>query len=96
MKISQITTNVIKEYINAPEETDATIQMLLDASKKFILSRTGIAEDKLDDYEDLTIVVLALCSDMYDQRQFMLDNNNGVPTNVIVERILNMHSFNLL
>ncbi len=96
MKISEITINTIKEYINAPYENDGNIKMLLDASKKFILSRTGIKEDELDNFEDLTIVVLCLCSDMYDKRQFMLDSNNGVPLNMIVESILNMHSYNLL
>lgn len=96
MKISEITLNDVKEYINAPDETDRNVQMLIDASKKFILGRTGIKEDKLDNYEDLTMVLLILCSDLYDQRQFMLDSNNGVPLNVIVESILNMHSFNLV
>lgn len=96
MKISEITLNDVKEYINAPDETDRNVQMLIDASKKFILGRTGIKEDELDNYEDLTMVLLILCSDLYDQRQFMLDSNNGVPLNVIVESILNMHSFNLL
>lgn len=96
MKISEITLNDVKEYINAPDETDRNVQMLIDASKKFILGRTGIKEDELDNYEDLTMVLLILCSDLYDQRQFMLDSNNGVPLNVIVESILNMHSFNLV
>ena len=96
MKISEITLDTIKEYINAPEEDDKNIQMLFDASKQFILGRTGIEEDKLDNYEDLTMALLVLCSDFYDQRQFMLDSNNGVPVNAIVESILNMHSFNLL
>ena len=96
MKISEITLDVVKDYINAPEEADKTIQMLLDASKRFVQKRTGIVDDKLDDYEDLTMVVLILCSDFYDQRQFMLDSNNGVPINAIADSILNMHSFNLV
>lgn len=96
MKISEITLDTIKNYINAPDEDDKNIQMLLDASKHFILGRTGIKEDELDNYEDLTMVVLCLCSDFYDRRQFMIDSNNGVPVNVVVESILNMHSFNLV
>lgn len=97
MKISEITLEMIKDYINAPEEKDKTVQLLLDSSKHFIKNRTGISDDeKLDKYEDLTLALLCLCSDMYDRRQFMLDSNNGVPINVIVESILNMHSFNLL
>ena len=97
MKISEITLEIIKDYINAPEEKDKTVQLLLDSSKHFIKNRTGISDDeKLDKYEDLTIALLVLCADFYDQRQFMSDNNTAVNTNKIVESILNMHSFNLL
>lgn len=96
MKISEITLDVVKDYINAFEEADANIQMLLNASKFYILKRTGIPEDKLDDYEDLTIVVLCICSDMYDRRQFTNDTTSGTTVNPIVDSILNMHSFNLV
>lgn len=96
MKISEITLDTVRDYINAFEETDETIQMLLNASKYFILKRTGIAEDKLDEYEDLSIVTLCVCSDMYDRRQFTNDTTSGTTVNPIVDSILNMHSFNLV
>lgn len=96
MKISEVTTAIVKDYINALEETDTVINMLITASKQYILKYTGIQENKLDEYEDLTIVLLILCADFYDQRQFMLDSNNGVPVNAIAESILNMHTFNLI
>ncbi|MDY3960173.1 head-tail connector protein [Romboutsia timonensis] len=96
MKISEITLDTVRDYINAFEETDKNIQMLLDASKHFILKRTGIAEDKLDNYEDLSIVALCVCSDMYDRRQFTNDTSSGTTVNPIVDSILNMHSFNLV
>lgn len=96
MKISEVTTTVVKDYINAPDETDNIINMLIASSKQYILRYTGIKENKLDEYEDLTIALLVLCADFYDQRQFMLDSNNGVPVNAIVESILNMHAFNLV
>lgn len=96
MKISEITLDVVRDYINAFEETDANIQMLLNASKFYISKRTGIPEDKLDDYEDLTIVVLCICSDKYDKRQFTNDTTSGTNVNPVVDSILNLHSFNLL
>lgn len=96
MKIREVTTAIVKDYINAPDEIDTVINMLITASKQFIINYTGIKEDKLDEYEDLTIALLVLCADFYDQRQFMLDSNNGVPVNAIVESILNMHAFNLV
>lgn len=96
MKISEVTTAVVKDYINAPYETEQVINMLVTAAKSYILQQTGINKDKLDEYEDLTIVLLILCADFYDQRQFIMDSNNGVPTNVIVESILGQYSFNLV
>lgn len=96
MKISEVTTDIVKEYINALEEKDTVINMLISASKQYILRYTGIKEEKLNEHEDLTMVLLILCSDFYDKRQFMLDSNSGVPVNAIVESILNMHAFNLV
>ena len=96
MKISEVTTDIVKEYINALEEKDTVINMLISSSKQYILQYTGIKEEKLNEYEDLTMVLLILCSDFYDKRQFMLDSNSGVPINAIVESILNMHAFNLV
>jgi hypothetical protein len=96
MKISEVTTDIVKEYINASDEKDTVINMLISASKQYILQYTSIKETELDKYEDLTMVLLILCSDFYDKRQFMLDSNSGVPVNAIVESILNMHAFNLV
>ena len=96
MKISEITLDVVRDYINAFEETDENIRMLLNASKHFVMRRTGLQEYQLENYEDLSIVVLCVCSDMYDRRQFTNDNTSGQSVNPVVESILNMHSFNLL
>lgn len=96
MKISEVTTNIVKDYINAPDEKDTVINMLISASKQYILKYTAIKENKLDEYEDLTMALLVLCADFYDQRQFMGDNNTAVNTNKIVESMLNMYAFNLI
>lgn len=96
MKISEVTTDIVKDYINAPDEKDTVINMLISASKQYILKYTAIKENKLDEHEDLTIALLVLCADFYDQRQFMSDNNTAVNTNKIVESMLNMYAFNLI
>ncbi len=93
MKISEVTTDIVKDYINALDEKDTVINMLISASKQYILKYT---ETELDKYEDLTIALLVLCADFYDQRQFMSDNNTAVNTNKIVESMLNMYAFNLI
>jgi len=96
MKISEVTTDIVKDYINALDEKDTVINMLISASKQYILKYTAIKETELDKYEDLTIALLVLCADFYDQRQFMGDNNTAVNTNKIVESMLNMYAFNLI
>ena len=53
---------------------------------------TGIFQ-QLDQHDDITIAVLALISDMYDNRSVSV-KETGV--NRIVESILGMHSVNLL
>ena len=44
MKISEVTTDIVKEYINAPDEKDTVINMLISASKQYILQYTSIKE----------------------------------------------------
>ena len=95
MKISEVTTDIVKDYINALDEKDEVINMLISASKQYILKYTAIKETELDKYEDLTIALLVLCADFFDQRQFMGDNT-AVNTNKIVESMLNMYAFNLI
>ena len=96
MKVSEITLEYIIEYtrIDVPDETE---QKLLDAIKaaavSYASSYTGLNPEELDQHEDIAIAVLALISDMYDNRSVSV-KETGV--NRIVESILGMHSVNLL
>lgn len=96
MKVSEITLESIIEYVRL-DEPDETEKTLLDAIKaaavSYALSYTGLDATVLDEHEDITIAVLALISDMYDNRSVSV-KENGV--NRIVESILGMHSVNLL
>lgn len=84
----------------SPDEL-AYIDMLKDAAISYIKSHTGIdgvEEDdengrKLDDYPDLTYALLALVSEMYDNRQLTVSSDKVSPT---VTAILSMHDFNLI
>ncbi|MCF0163192.1 MAG: phage gp6-like head-tail connector protein [Fusobacterium necrophorum] len=97
MKISEVTLEYVKDYINAEHEKDYVINMILKAAKSYITNFTGLEEDELDKYEDITIALLVLCTDFYDQRNFILtENYNGLNVNIIVDNILNMYSKNLL
>lgn len=94
MKISEITLSGMREYLRAESENDDDfLKGVMSAARQTIISYTGIPEDELDNYEDLSIAFYCLCSDMYDVRSMAV---NSEKTNPTVKLILNMHSRNLL
>ncbi len=98
MKVSELTLEVIQEYLRLDEVEEAE-QGLLEAIKvaavQYATSYTGLSDEELDEHEDIAIAVMALISDMYDNRVVSTTGKyNG--TNRIVESILAMHSVNLL
>ena len=106
MKISELTISEICHHLRENEaalsEADiAYIQGLKLAGINYIKSHTGIygmeePDDNgrmLDDYDDLTIALLAIISQMYDNRQLTI---TGDKINPIVSFILGMHDYNLI
>jgi hypothetical protein len=98
MKVSSLTSQIVADYLKVDwysldNTQQAEIDMILDAAKAYVESFTGQALEALDDYPDVTIAVLVLCQDMYDNRTMYVDNAN---VNRVVENILGMHSVNLL
>ena len=94
MKISDVTLTAMREYLRAETETDDTfLTAVMAAARKMILNYTGLPEDELDNYEDLTIVYQIICSDMYDVRSLTVASDKLNPT---VKIILNMYSRNLV
>lgn len=96
-KVSEITAQDVADYLRIAELTEedenfitSTIGVAID----YILKYTGIADaETLDTYNDMVIVVLVLCQDMYDNRAMYVDNSN---LNRVVENILGLHQRNLL
>ena len=106
MKVSEITMTMICEQLreeetSLPQETLAYIEALKEAAIAYVMSATGIngvdeADEnghKLDDYEDITIAVMVLISDMYDNRQLTVDKKD---INRLAESTINRHRFNLI
>ena len=60
-----------------------------------ITAYTGLEEDKLDDYADITQALFILVTDMFDNRNLMIDYK-ATNMNPAVKTILNLHSVNLL
>ena len=94
MKVSEITPMDVIQYARMEEsQTDISPKMLLSAAKAYVKSYTGLTDEKIDTHEEISIAVLALCSDMYDNRQMVAENDK---INRVLSSILDMHSINLI
>ena len=92
MKVSELTDAVVAEYIHI-ETTDTLLPVVLQAAISEACNYTGLTEAELDDFEDITIAVLQMAADNYDIRSKHVDKPEN---NKMVERILALHSVNLL
>ncbi len=93
MKISSLTNEIIIKYCNAYEEDIDLLILFKESAISYIKGQTGLDDIQLDSYEDITLALLTLISDMYDNRSIQVEKNNF---NQIIDSILFMHSSNLL
>lgn len=94
MKISQVQISDLKQYANVFHNADDNLfSSILMAGKQFIVTYTGLQLYDLDQFEDLTVALFVLCNEMYDNRDFTVDN---VKVNFVVKQILDSHSVNYL
>ena len=63
------------------------------AAVNYCIGYTGLSVADLDDHEDITIAVLTLISDMWDNRSMTVDRAN---VNRVIDTILGMHCVNLV
>lgn len=94
MKISAVTKADVLEYMRSDDADSIAINIFMDAAKKFIADYTGLTMGELDDYEDLTIVFIAVVADMYDNRNYVSDKNQAI--NPFVKQVLDLHCQNFL
>jgi uncharacterized phage protein (predicted DNA packaging) len=94
MKFSEVTINDLKEYAHAyHNKDDKLFSDILSACKSYIAGYTGLSNDQMDTKEDLTIALMVLSNELYDNRTFTVENNK---VNAVVKSILDMHSVNYL
>lgn len=95
MKVSEITLENLKNYFRVDyEEDDIYIQnIIMPAVLQYIKSYTGLENEVMDTKEDLTIAYMILASDMYNNRDYTVQNDK---INPVVNNILNRYSVNLL
>ncbi|EDT77388.1 head-tail connector protein [Clostridium perfringens] len=94
MKINEVDINYLKQYLIIDEDDDDTLlSIILEAGKAYIENFTGQNFSYLNSKPDITIALLSLCTDLYENREFTVKDNN---TNKIVNTILNMHKIDNL
>ena len=94
--VSQITAQDVADYLRLCEVTQDdtnTLNTLLTVAKNYVIKYTGQTMEALDALQDIIIVVLILCQDMWDNRTLYVESSN---VNKVVESILGLHSVNLL
>lgn len=98
MKVSEIKLSDICRQIRADEayltEDDRQHLVILQkAAVEYVKGYTGLDDAAIDAHEDITIAVLVIISDMYDNRQMNVDKSS---VNRVVDTILGMYCVNLL
>lgn len=93
MKINDVPDLLIIKHCNVYDDDMDLIKLYKESAKSYIKSYTGLDDDGINKYEDLTIVYLNLISDMYDNRSFTVENDKE---NKMLNSIMFMHSINLL
>lgn len=95
MKISEVTTAIIKQYaLIDNDDDDALIEtVFMPSAKAHICDYTGRAPDALDNYESLTIAYIALCAFLYDNRSMSITNDKQ---NAVIQSFLDSHRINLV
>ena len=96
MKVSEITLGIVAEHCRIIEADLTEIERnslnaMLRAAISYCVGYTGLTEMQLDEHEDITIAVLTIISDMYDNRQMYVDKSH---INRTAETILTMYAVN--
>lgn len=91
--IKDVCRQIRTEEAYLTEDDREYLGILQRAAVEYVKSYTGLDGAAIDTHEDITIAVLVLISDMYDNRQMTVDKNN---VNRVVDTILGMYCVNLL
>ena len=93
MKVREITQADVANYCRIQEDeiSAAELATMKAAAIAYTTGYTGLTLAELDEHEDITIAVLCLIADMYDNRLMTVDRNN---VNRTVDTILGMHCVN--
>jgi len=98
MKVSEVDETILAEYARLDDPSDIELnelQRMRESAVAMITAYTGLKEEELDEYADITQALFVLVMDMFDNRNLMIDYKS-TNMNPAVKTILNLHSVNLL
>lgn len=94
MKTSELTLDIIKQYLRIDgNDDDILLEMLLASSIQYCTSYMGCTAEDLNKYDDVTIVVLSLIADSYEVRQF---TTSTITLNPVMQGVLDLHCSNFI
>ena len=97
MKLSEIDVPFVKEYLRQDgDEDDKLIGAILEGAKDYIVKYTGQSLEQLEESEDLTIAVLVLCAEFYDNRTISVNDRLNLRVNLMLESLIGRCSVNLI
>ena len=97
MKLSEIDISFVKEYLRQDgDEDDRLIGAILEGAKDYIVKYTGQRLEQLEDGEDLTVAVLVLCAEFYDNRTISVNDRLNLRVNMMLESLIGRYSANLM
>lgn len=97
MKLSEIDVPFVKEYLRQDgDEDDKLIEAILEGAKDYIVKYTGQSLNQLEESEDLTIAVLVLVAEFYDNRTISVNERINLRMNSMLESLIGRYSMNLL
>ena len=97
MKLSEIDVPFVKEYLRQDgDEDDRLIGAILEGAKDYIVKYTGQSLEQLEESEDLTIAVLVLVAEFYDNRTISVNERINLRINSMLESLIGRYSVNLL
>ena len=97
MKLSEIDVPFVKEYLRQDsDEDDKLIGAILEGAKDYIVKYTGQSLEQFEESEDLTIAVLVLCAEFYDNRTINVNDRLNLRVNNMLESLISRYSANFL
>lgn len=93
MRFSQVKEADAIRFAKLDGSDISFVEPFLDAAKGFVKHYTGLKDHELDFYPELSIAVLVMFTDMYDNRSMTVEQ---AAENRTAKAILDMHCRNLI